>query len=263
MYTYKYIVKSLPKNKSSVSSFWVKLVARPLSFLFTFIFVNLGCSANFISILSGITSVIGCVLLAIPNIVSMFIGVLLINLWIILDCVDGNIARVTKKTTRMGEFYDAAYGYIICAFDFLAIGIAAYNWSGLLFGQHAVINIIIGAAACSFNILPRLVYQKYTVMCMDMAVKEQGSYQPENDSFYDPKKRKGLVYLRLVIDRQIGTSGAFMPFLILCSIFKCFDVMCFLYCMYLGISCLAVFVIFSMKANRINKEYQERTTKSE
>ena len=32
MYTYEYIVKSLPKNKSSVSSFWVKAVARPLSF---------------------------------------------------------------------------------------------------------------------------------------------------------------------------------------------------------------------------------------
>ncbi len=253
-YSIGYIKKSLPKNKSSVSSFWVKTVARPLSFLFTYLFVNLGCTANFISILSGIVSVIGCILLAVPNMVCVIIGVVLINLWIVLDCVDGNIARVTKKSTRMGEFFDAAYGYIICAFNFLAIGIAAYHWSDFLFGEMAIINVIIGALACSFNILPRLVYQKYTVMCMALDRKD-GNYQPENDSFYQPEKRKGITYLRLVIDRQIGTSGLFMPFLILCAIFKCFDVMALFYCAYLGFSCLAVFIMFSKKANNINKQY--------
>lgn len=254
MYSYDYIVKSLPKNKSSVSSFWVKTVARPLSFFFTFLFVNLRCTANFISILSGIVSIIGCILLAIPNTVAMWWGIILINFWIVLDCVDGNIARVTHKSTRMGEFFDAAYGFIICAFDFLAIGIAAYNCSSIVFGEKAITNIIVGALACSFNILPRLVYQKYTVMTMALSGKD-GKVEIENDSFYDPDKRKGLTYLRLVVDRQLGTSGLFMPFLIICGIFKCFDIMGLFYCIYLGVSCMAVFVLFSMKADRINKEY--------
>ena len=187
----------------------------------------------------------------------MVTGVVLINFWIVLDCVDGNIARVTHKSTRMGEFFDAAYGFIICAFDFLAIGIAAYNWSSVLFEEKAIANIIIGALACSFNILPRLVYQKYTVMTMALS-EGSGKIEIENDSFYDPSKRKGLTYLRLVIDRQIGTSGLFMPFLIVCAIFKCFDIMGLFYCVYLGVSCVAVFVLFSMKANRINKEYVQK-----
>ncbi len=257
-YSIRYIVKSLPKNKSSVSSFWVKAVARPLSFVFTFILANLGCTANFVSILSGVVSVIGCILLAVPNTAAMITGIVLINLWIVLDCVDGNIARVTNNHTRMGEFFDAAYGYIICAFDFWAIGIAAYNWSYLLFGEKSVMNLIVGGLACSFNLLPRLVYQKYTVMCMAMAESEGNAYAPENDSFYDPSQRKGITYLRQVIDRQIGTSGLFMPFLIICAIFKCFDIMCLLYCLYLGVSCLAVFVMFSFKADKINKQYAEQ-----
>lgn len=260
MYTYDHIVKSLPRNKSSVSSFWVKAVARPLSFFFTFIFVNLKCTANFISILSGIVSIVGCILLAVPSTAAMVAGVVLINFWIVLDCVDGNIARVTHQSTRMGEFFDAAYGFIICAFDFLAIGIAAYNWSDTLFGEKAVANIIIGALACSFNILPRLVYQKYTVMTM--ALSENGKVEIENDSFYDPNKRKGLTYLRLVVDRQIGTSGLFMPFLIVSAVFKCFDIMGLFYCTYLGASCVAVFVMFSLKADRINKEYAQRRGQS-
>ena len=254
MYTYSHIVKSLPLKKSSVSSFWVKLVARPISFIFTFLFVNLKCSANFISVLSGIVSVIGCILLAIPDTITMIFGVVLINFWIVLDCVDGNIARVTKKSTRMGEFFDAAYGFIICAFDFLAIGIAAFNWSDFLFGENAIINIIIGALACSFNVLPRLVYQKYTVMTMAMHENTSG-VRIENDSFYESGRKKGLTYFRLVIDRQIGTSGLFMPFLIICAIFKCFDIMGLFYCVYLGASCFAVFVIFSLKASRINKDH--------
>ncbi len=260
-YSFKYILDSLPKNKSSVSSFWVKTVARPLSFLFTYLFVNIGFSANFVSVLSGIVAFVGCVLLSIPNFGCMIAGVALINFWIVLDCVDGNIARTTKVSTRMGEFFDAAYGYIICAFDFLAIGIAAYNWSGFLFGEKAVINIIIGALACSFNILPRLIYQKYTVMNMVLSSKDGKECAPENDSFYDPTKRKGITYLRLVVDRQIGTSGAFMPLLILGAIFKCFDIIGLFYCAYLGVSCLAVIVMFSMKADKVNKEYLKNEEK--
>ena len=49
-----------------------------------------------------------------------------------------------------------------------------------------------------------------------------------------------------------------MPFLIVCAIFKCFDIMGLFYCVYLGVSCVAVFVMFSMKADRINKEYAEK-----
>ena len=250
-YSFKYVVSSLPKSKSSVSSFWVKLVARPLSFPLTWLFANCNVSANAVSVLSGIVSVIGCVLLSLPFRWSAITGIILINLWIVLDCVDGNVARVTKKSSRMGEFFDATYGYIICAFDFLAIGIAAYNWSNFIFGERAIWNIIIGALACSFNILPRLIYQKYTVMMMDLKYKEQGSYEPENDSFYKPEQRKGLTYFRLFVDRQIGTSGLFMPFLIVCCVFNLYSLMSLFYCCYLGFSCIATIVLFSIKASKV------------
>ena len=250
MYSFKYILDSLPKNKSSVSSLWVKATARPLSFPVTYLLVNMGCSANFVSILSGFVALAGCICLALPHLSLMWVGILLINFWLVLDCVDGNIARVTKKFSRMGEFFDGAYGYIICAFDFLAIGLAAYYYSSFLFGPKAVINIVIGALACSFNILPRLVYQKYTVMTMTLQTNGK-EMTPENDAFYDPSKRKGLTYLRLVVDRQLGTSGLFMPFLILCGFLKCFDVMGLFYCLYLGCSCIAVFILFSLKASKI------------
>ena len=117
MYTLKQITDSMPKNKSSVSSFWVKLVARPLSYLFTFLLVNIKCSANFVSVLSAVVGLVGCIMLSINNFAAMLISVVMINMWIVLDCCDGNIARVTKKSSYMGEFVDAASGYVICAFS--------------------------------------------------------------------------------------------------------------------------------------------------
>ncbi|MBO7519878.1 MAG: hypothetical protein J6T73_03780, partial [Clostridia bacterium] len=84
-YTLKEITDSMPKNKSRVSSFWVKLVARPLSYIFTFFLANIGCSANFVSVLSGLIVFAGCVLLSIDNPVCIIVGVVLINLWIVFD----------------------------------------------------------------------------------------------------------------------------------------------------------------------------------
>ena len=255
-YSYQKILDSMPKNKSRVSSFWVKLVARPLSYLLTYLLVNLGCSANFVSVLSGIVVFAGCCLLSVDSTVCIILGVVLINLWIVLDCCDGNIARVTKTSSYMGEFVDAVSGYVICAFNFLAIGIAAYHRSALLFGEKCVWLIVIGAVGCICDLFARLVYQKYTncVFVTECKIKGSATYTPENYSFYDPNAKKGLTYFRLTVDRQLGISGAFMPALILAAVFNLFDVVVVLYSAYHVITLLAVFVIFGKKSTAMDKE---------
>jgi len=255
-YSLREIYESMPKNKSRVSSFWVKLVARRLSYLFTYILVNMGCSANFVSALSGVVVFIGCVLLSIDHTICIAIGVVLINLWIVLDCCDGNIARVTKKSSYMGEFVDAVSGYVICAFNFLAIGIAAYNRSSLLLGEHNVWLIVIGAVGCITNLFARLIYQKYTNSCFVTECKVKGSatYTPENYSHYDPNAKKGITYYRLRIDRQLGISGLFMPLLIVSAVFNLYDVMVCAYTLYHVITLLAVFVLYGKKSVDFDKE---------
>lgn len=255
-YTLRNIINSMPQNKKRVSSFWVKLIARRLSYVFTYLLINLGCSANFVSAMSGIVVFIGCLLLCIDNTVCLITGVALINLWIVLDCCDGNIARVTNRSSYMGEFFDAISGYVICAFSLIGVGVAAYNRSYLVFGEHQVVNIVIGACGCVSDLFSRLVYQKYTNNYFVTQCKVNGSatYTPENYSFYDPKARKGITYIRLVIDRQLGISGAFMPLLILACIFNLYDVLVLAYSLYHIAALLAVLYLFSKKAIRTEKE---------
>ena len=57
-----------------------------------------------VSVLSWIVIFVAAVLLSVNNFGCMLAGVILTNFWLVLDCVDGNIARVKKTKTFMGDF---------------------------------------------------------------------------------------------------------------------------------------------------------------
>ena len=97
-YTFKDITSSYTKEKRKRSSIWARAVSRPLSFLFTYIFINLGCSANFVSVLSIFDALIACVLILFGGNL-LYVGVGLFVFWHVLDCVDGNIARVKRSSS--------------------------------------------------------------------------------------------------------------------------------------------------------------------
>ena len=99
-YTYKQILDSLPVKKNSNSSWWVKLWVRKVSFFFTFIFINLGFSPNAVSVFSIFITLLACICYMLPNMGCVITAVVLVNFWLVLDCVDGNIARCRKVKTR-------------------------------------------------------------------------------------------------------------------------------------------------------------------
>lgn len=190
-YTLKEIRQSLPKNKSKVSSFWVRLWVRNFSYIITWLCLRLNISANTVSVISAIDAFVGCALLCVNNYVCMLIGVILINFWIVLDCVDGNIARVLKKDSRSGEFFDAVSGYVVCAFAFFSVGVAAYHTSNW-WGEYQYLFILMGALASITDLYARLIYQKYTFAMLTLAQKDGVEYHAENDNFEKDDKPTGL-----------------------------------------------------------------------
>ena len=134
IYSFKFIIDSLPQKKNSNSSWWVKLWVRKASFLFTYLFINLGFSPNAVSVLSIFFVLAACICYGFSSPVSIWVAVALINLWLILDCVDGNIARCRKIKTCYGEFVDDIGGYYVVAFIYLALALCVYNTGGILVG---------------------------------------------------------------------------------------------------------------------------------
>ena len=204
-FSMKEIIRSLPKEKNRKSSWWVKLFIRRISFLFTWFFINIGCSANLVSIISVFIVLLGVIFMAMSNIFFVSMGVILLEFWLVLDCVDGNIARVKKTNSYMGEFFDALSGYAMSCFSLFGIGIAAFHYSSILFGKENEICIILGGLGSLCIMYARLIYQRYSNYCTMTEKKVFGSstYQPDNYSYSIEDKKRTINFYFIYVEKTI------------------------------------------------------------
>lgn len=238
-YTMQQIKESLPKVKNKGDSLWVQYVARNISYPFTFLFINMGFSAWDVSVLSIIVAFLACFAFCINSELARWIGVILIHFWMICDCVDGNIARVKKTTGPMGEFIDAQSGYIISAFCYFGLGVAAYFTTKYI--DHAVLFLALGSVSSITNVLSRLIHQKFTVAQIKVNGGEDTVRKEEQEKF-------SFQSLRRRIGKEIGLSGMFMILVILCQIFKIYDYVTVFYFLFCIVSLGVVILRYSIKA---------------
>lgn len=252
------ITSSLTKKKNSRSSLWVQLWVRKASFPVTYLFINTGWSANQVSVLSWILIFIAAVCLSVNNFWWMLAGVILTNFWLVLDCVDGNIARVKKVKSFMGDFYDAIAGYGPFSFTTLAIGIAAYNTSFLIPEELRVWLIALGGFASMCNLYMRLIHQKY-LTCYFAAESILG--ESDKITLKDTEDKRSFAYIREQIDKNLGVSGLFMPWLFVALFTNTFDIMLFVYSAYYILSFLAICILYCRKASKFETEAQRKLHK--
>ena len=256
-YTYKQIIDSLPVKKNSNSSWWVKLWVRRVSFLFTYIFINLGFSSNAVSVLSIFVVLAACVCYMIPWVPCMIAAIILINFWLVLDCVDGNIARCKKMKTVYGEFVDDIGGYFTVAFVYLAIGVCAYNFGGVLFGEKNIWLVVLGGASSICDILARLIHKDY-VHFTDKTLSVDELKSQNSVESYEVTNKRSLSYIRRRVGKEIGVSGAFMLLTIVCAIFKAYDLMTVFYFLFNGCALFLTAVMYIYKADKYDREYMKK-----
>lgn len=243
MYSYKTIVDSLPAKKNSKSSLWVKTIVRKISFPTTWIFINCKCSPWLASMISVFVAVIGSAFMCVNSELFRIIGVILIEFWLVLDCVDGNIARVKKQSSEYGEFVDALSGYYVTGFVFVGLGVAAYNTS-IFLPENNLWYVILGGITAVAGLLSRIIHQKFTYA--SMVISGSIDLIPEKEV----SNKKSLQYLRSRLDKELGISGLFMPFLIVACIFHLYDVMIIFYLLFHAVGLVAVTLYYSLKAKR-------------
>ena len=160
--TYEILKETFPEEKKSVESIYGRIIpVRKISYWFTIPLLNINMTAFQASILSMYIAIAACVLIAIPSSAARVMGILLVPVWHIFDCVDGNIARYTKTASDFGSAVDAICGYFIETFLPFSLGIAAYNIKRNYFAVSPEIFIIFGAMGSICYTLMRLIHQKY------------------------------------------------------------------------------------------------------
>jgi len=214
----------LPKEKKAMerNELWGHWVFRPVSYYPTWLFLKLGISANGATIMSFILGLIGCALLAFSNYIGIIIGAVLINLWALLDFVDGNIARYFGSGTKCGAFIDNANGLIVSSLFFLSAGIGAFHHGDLFFfwlsqsvlrtDFNNAIFIMLGGWTSLSYIYPRFIADEFAKVFS----REQGGLFDE----FRGKTFSSILYKKIHRNLNI-TTGLVMPALLLAAIFNC------------------------------------------
>ena len=251
-YTVKYFKDNLPEWKRKKDSTLTRLCYRPISFVLASISANLGISANTVSYFSAFIAIAAGTMFLFRPRVCHIIGAILMIFWVILDCVDGNLARCVKKQP-FGEFADSMSSYFLIGFMGAAMGIAAYFEGGILFKAGNPWIILIGALASSSDTMMRLVYQKYNNTARKLA--DQGIIERESDFRIDGEQKDTLM---TVIDREFGL-GIIPEIVLLAAIFNVLDI-AVIYCfLYYGGSFAVSTLIYVRKAMKKAKEYEVKT----
>ena len=209
-YTLKQIRASLPEGKRRSDGLWGRFVLRPLSLPATWAALRLNLSANAVSYFSAFVGAGGGILFSFGGFFFPLWGGLLFNLFSILDCVDGNMARTTGSAGPWGGWADAVTGFIVYTAVFLSTGVYAYlrtGWWPFL---------MVTALTSSANLLTRVAYQIYKNI--------------------EPEKAHGSVSFERRLAENVGITGFLMPALLLCHfIGGGMDILIwFNFCFYLG-----------------------------
>nr|WP_294693531.1 CDP-alcohol phosphatidyltransferase family protein [uncultured Blautia sp.] len=241
--TYKTLKATFPEEKKSVESIYGRIIpVRKISYWFTIPLLRMNVSAFTASVISMLIAIVACILIALPNPIARVVGIILVPVWHIFDCVDGNIARYTKTASDFGSAVDAICGYFVDAYIPLSLGIAAYNVGIDFLGIPLHLYIILGGVAAISFTLMRLIHQKYAFEALSVEVKT-GKHFEKGDNQYT---LTGFHKLRKVLQVNCSVVGIPMFVLWLCPIFNLYCLLVIYYCIFY-LASLVIGVPFYLK----------------
>lgn len=246
-YTYGYFKEGMPEWKRKKDPVLSRIFYRKAAFGLAAICANLGISANSVSYFSALVGIVACLCFLPPVYGAHIVGAILINVWLILDCTDGNLAR-SVKSQPFGEFADGISSYILVGLMCTMMGAAVFFEGGMLVKAGNPWIILAGALASSSDSLMRLIYQKYKNTEREMA--DKGIVKIENDVRTDYSQ---VGSFRVRVEAELGIGGLLPIAILFATIFRTLDLIV-IYCLaYYGASCVLASLIYIRKAIKVTQ----------
>ncbi len=220
----------------------------------TWLFLRLGISANQTSAISILTASSGCILLIFGEYWITLTGALLVITGILLDNVDGNVARYNNTCSRYGEFLEALNEYIMVGLLFISAGVGLYNQPDPALNSLARLTLgvdinraiypILGFLSSFFFIFTYLIADRFG---LTFSQKPHQFYQPKTSS----KGDWWTIIYKTGVNLQ-STSGLMLPFLLLAVIFEFLSVFVFFYALTATLGFIAIISRTVTQARKLN-----------
>jgi len=226
---------------------WTYRVRRPASYYLAIPFLRLGVSATSVTVLWLIIASIGCALLASGVYLNMVIGAALLEFAVILDCVDGHIARCTR-TTRLGDILDTWVGEFLLVSSIFSTGIGLSISSDSmimerinLLGLDKIVFVYIGFFGALVALASWTIRLHWRTVAMKLALKGF-----EQDRFI--RKSKAIS----IVDNIFHYSGALTMLLVVSAALRLLDIALILISLNYAVYMIAVMARIFSKAQQVD-----------
>ena len=198
----------IPKRDNFFKSIYSKIAKILTPFFLNF-------TPNQVTLISGILGVTGALLLISNNYLILVIAAILIQLYAILDLVDGNIARERNLQSKFGMWLDIFFDKII---DFLIIFIMCLS----VYLKNNNENILI----LGIFLMGVVFFNQFIMLLNDTYFS---SYRNNKSELINRKEKKKILNLIIILIKFYlkHLSLYHITFLFLVSLFVIFDQMTF------------------------------------
>lgn len=165
------------KNHISVTWF-----GRPIADVITPLFYNRGWTANGVTQFRIFLAALALVLLVVPLHNVIYAAPVLFYFCFILDCVDGNIARLTRDVTYWGKFIDGLADFVFVLGGPIAAGVGIWLSGGPAFWM------LIGALITLTSVTSQMVRSRLSFM-REWMIAQSGPILQMTESKTAPARR--------------------------------------------------------------------------
>ncbi len=125
---------------------YMELFTMKVSIYVTKLLIYTPIHADQVTMLMVLLAIIGSGMMAFGSIWTMFIGITIIHFTVVLDNVNGEVARYRKEGSLMGTFLEEFYHTLSIPFIFFSLGYGIFNQTGI---KYALISGFLAAIFAS------------------------------------------------------------------------------------------------------------------
>lgn len=252
-YSPKFFKDTMPKWKKKKDPIIARFIHRPISFVFSSIFVEMGLTPNQVSFISLIIAFITVFLFASTSTVVLIIAFIFLNLWSITDSADGNMAR-SLGGKPYGDFIDATSSYFLYGMMFLPLGYSVFKTGGLFISVGTPEIIVLGALAGSMDTMTRLFFQKMKNNAYEIHLAEMKKGNEQSIDITDRSLSK-IGKLQGLIDGEFTCGGTVhLVFLLICILTKSLDCFICVYFIYSTLTFISSVIYLIMSTGCLKKQ---------
>ena len=111
--------EKLQAPRREVDTWYGRYVMRFFSIYITRFFIGMKWSPNRVTLLSLAAAILGGFFFSMK---AFGLGIVFLNLWYLIDHVDGEVARYTKQSSPTGFFFDTVVNFIVLPWTFFTLG---------------------------------------------------------------------------------------------------------------------------------------------